>query len=73
MDAWALVKRVTVKHLAVYLVVAFAIDHALLYLAERMSMFPLFLAWDIGYWIEISMVVGFFWLIVRVFVEIRQG
>ena len=40
---------------------------------ERGILSSLSLVWDIGYWIEISMMVAFLWLIVRVFVEIRQG
>jgi hypothetical protein len=67
MDTWALARNVRVKHLALYLVVAFVIDHFLAYTDG-----PLLL-WDIGRAIEISIIVAFGWLIVRLFVEIRQG
>lgn len=82
MDVWGLVKKVTVKHLAIYLGAAFVADRIIMYVGdlwvdtqttERGILSSLSLVWDIGYWIEISMMVAFLWLIVRVFVEIRQG
>lgn len=82
MDAWALVKNIRVKHLAIYLVAAFVLDKTLVYVGDLwVSTFTTEsgILWSIhavdaiGSLLELSMIVAFFWLIMRVFVEIRQG
>lgn len=58
-DTWALAKGIRAKHLAAYLVAAFIVDHVLAYVDG-----PLVL-WEVGRWLEISMILALAWLIVR--------
>ena len=82
MDALALAKKIQVKHLAMYLVAAFALDRVLVYVedlwvgtftSESGILWSIHIVESIGSLLEISMILAFAWLIVRMFVEIRQG
>ncbi|MSU74592.1 hypothetical protein EXS57_02325 [Candidatus Kaiserbacteria bacterium] len=73
MNVWGLVKKVTVKYLAIYIGVAVVVDRLILYLAETLGVLPLFPVWDASTLIETTIGIAVVWFFIRIFVEIRQG